>query len=158
MPTIASVMGSNAGPSIASAQAGQVTVQRGNKELTAVQVDDTTLLVRLVKLPAQHRIVSLLIEHDDLDGVTAHAVDIGVEDTVQDPVDTTNLTLIAAAATITQAAGATRYETQAMLEFGVTNYDRFIVVGVETAATTAQAGGIAATLTSRPELGSQFEN
>jgi len=158
MGTVTTVMGSNAGPAVASAQAGQSTTQRGNYELTAVEVDDTTLLIRLVKLPAQHRFVSLLIEHDDLDAVTAHAIDIGVEDTVQDPADTTDLTLIAAAATITQAAGSTRYETQAMFEFPAVNYDRFIVVGMETAATTAQAGGIAATLVSRPELGAQFEN
>jgi hypothetical protein len=157
MGTVTSVMGSSSGPAIASAQAGQTTTQRGNYELSLAEVDDLTLLIRLVKLPAQHRFVSLLIEHDELDGVADHAIDIGIEDTVQDPADTTDLTLIAAAADITQAAGSTRYETAIMFELPAVNYDRFIVVGVETDAATPQAGGIAATLVSRPELGSEFE-
>jgi hypothetical protein len=157
MGTKTSVMGSNAGPAIASAQAGQVTVQRGNKELLATDSEDATLRLRLVKLPAQHRIVSVVLENDDLDGGATGTIDIGVEDSVQDPVDTTNATLIGAAVSV-QAAAVVRYETQVMLEFGVTNYDRFIIVDIDVASTTGLVGGIAATLTSRPELGAQFEN
>jgi hypothetical protein len=157
MGTVASVMGSNAGPAIASAQAGQTVAQRGNYELTAVEAVDDTLVIRLVKLPAQHRIVSLVVEVADLDQGAAGLLDIGVLDIVQDPADTTDLTLVVSGLSM-QAASVTRYETQAMLEFPVTNYDRFILVGIATAAATGDVGGIAATLVTRPELGSQFEN
>jgi len=139
-------------PGIQSAQAGQATVQRGNYELSVAQVDDTAETFRMVRLPAQHRIVSVVVEHDDLDTGAAHLIDIGIEDTVQDPADTTDLTLIAAAATIGQGPGTTRYETQAMLELPAVNYDRYIVIGVDTAAATAQAGGLAVNLVSRPDL------
>jgi len=150
-------MGSNAGPSIASAQAGQTVTQRGNYELLAAQAEDDTLLIRLVKLPAQHRMVSLVVENDDLDDAAGLVVDIGLEDTVQDPADTTDATLVATGVTM-QAAAVARYETQAMLELAVVNYDRFITIDITTAAGTGAAGGIAATLVSRPELGAQFEN
>jgi len=150
-------MGSSAGPAIASAQAGQTTTQRGNYELTGAEAEDDALLIRLVKLPAQHRIVSLVVENDDLDSGSGLVVDVGIEDTVQDPDDSTDANLVATGVTY-QAAAVVRYETQAMLEFGVRNYDRFITIDITTAAGTGVPGGIAATLVSRPELGSQFEN
>ncbi len=157
MPIVSSVMGSSAGPAIASAQAGQTTTQRGNYELTGAEAEDDALLIRLVKLPAQHRIVSLVVENDDLDSGSGLVVDVGIEDTVQDPDDSTDANLVATGVTY-QAAAVVRYETQAMLEFGVRNYDRFITIDITTAAGTGVPGGIAATLVSRPELGSQFEN
>jgi len=153
MGTVASVMGSNAGPAISSAQAGQVTVQRGNYELTATEAADDTLNIRLVKLPAGHRIVSLVVEIDDIDSGAAGELAIGVEDTVG---ATTNATLCATGQSC-QAAAVVRLETAAMLAFAAADNDRYITVGIETAAGTGVAGGIAATLTSRPELGSQFE-
>ena len=157
MPTVESVMASKSGLAIASAQAGQTTLQRGSYELTAAESGDNTLVIRLVKIPAQHRLVSLVVEHDALDAGAALLLDFGVEDTVQDPADTSDSTLIATAATIGQAAGTTRYETQAMLEFGVTNYDRFITAEVDTAAGTNAGGTLAANLVTRPELGAQFD-
>lgn len=157
MARVFSVMGSNAGPSIASAQAGQVTVQRGNYELAAADSEDNTLEIALVKLPAQHRLVELIVENDDLDSGATGTVDIGLLDTIQDPADTTNLTLFAAAQSV-QAAAITRFVSQAMMELAVTNYDRYVVVNVDTASTTGLAGGVAATLITRPELGAQFEN
>ncbi len=156
MPTVESVMASKSGPAISSAQAGQVTVQRGNYELAAADSEDATLEILVVKLPAQHRLVELIVENDDLDSGATGTVDVGVKDTVQDPSDTTDLTLFATGLSI-QAAGINSYQSQATMEFGVTNYDRFIAVNVNAASTTGLAGGIAATLISRPELGSQFE-
>ena len=157
MATVESVMASHAGPAIASAQAGQVTVQRGSYELSAAESGDNTLVIRVVRLPAQHRLVSLVVEHDALDAGAGLLLDFGIEDTIQDPVDTSDSTLIATAATIGQAAGTTRYETQAMLEFGVTNYDRFVTAEVDTAAATNAGGTLAFNLVTRPELGSQFD-
>ncbi len=157
MPALESVMGSNSGPAISSAQAGQTTTQRGNKELLATDSEDVTTQIKLVKLPAQHRIVSLCLENDDLDSGATGTIDCGILDETQDPVDTTDLTLFAAAQSI-QAAGFNRFESQAIAEFGVTNYARFVVVDIDVVSGTGLAGGIAATLVSRPELGAQFEN
>jgi len=157
MPALESVMGSNSGPAISSAQAGQTTTQRGNKELLATDSEDVTTQIKLVKLPAQHRIVSLCLENDDLDSGAAGTIDCGILDETQDPVDTTDLTLFVAAQSI-QAAAFNRFESQAIAEFGVTNYARFVVVDIDVVSATGLAGGIAATLVSRPELGAQFEN
>lgn len=157
MGTVSSVMASKSGLSIQSSQAGQVTVQRGNYELTAAEAGDDTLLIRLVKLPAQHRIVSLVVEMDDLDDGAAGVCDVGIEDTIQDPVDTTDADLFVAGLSM-QAASCTRYDVAAAMALPAQDYDRYITVDITTAAGTGAAGGIAATLTSRPELGSQFEN
>ena len=152
MGTVASVMGSNAGPAISSAQAGQVTVQRGNYEMTAAEAQDATLNIRLVKLPAGHRIVSVVLDNDAFGD--ALLVDVGVEDTVG---ATSDATLIAAAVDVFTAAGINRYETRAMAEFAAADNDRYIAVSFDTPDTTGAIGDIAVTLTSRPELGSQFE-
>jgi hypothetical protein len=150
-------MGSNAGPSISSAQAGQVTVQRGNYELSTTEAEDATLEIALVKLPAQHRVVELIVENDDIDSGATATFDVGLLDTIQDPTDTTDLTFWATAVS-GQAAGINRYISQAAMELAAVNYDRWVVVNILAAATTGVAGGIAATLISRPELGAQFEN
>ena len=157
MGTVSSVMASKSGLSIQSSQAGQVTVQRGNYELTAVEAADATLLVRLVKLPAQHRIVSLVVEMDDLDTGVTGVCDVGIEDTIQDPADTTDANLFATGLSM-QAASTTRYDVAAAMALAAQDYDRYITIDITTGAATGAAGGIAATLTSRPELGSQFEN
>ena len=41
--------------------------------------------------------------------------------------------------------------------FAAVNYDRYVVVTMETVSATGLAGQIGLTLTSRPELGSQFD-
>jgi hypothetical protein len=110
----------------------------------------------MVKLPAQHRIVSLVVENDDLDTGAAGTIDIGLEDDIQDPADTSDATLFGAAVSV-QAAAVVRYETQAALELPAVNYDRYITIDIDTAAATGIAAGVAATLTTRPELGSQFD-
>ncbi len=158
MPTVETVMASKSGPAIASAQAGQVTVQQSAYVLAAAaDTEDATLHIRLLKLPAQHRIVSLCLDHGDLDAGATGTIDVGVEDTIQDPSDTSDLTLFAAAQSI-QAAAFNRYETKAIYDYGVTNYDRWVVVNVDVASTTGQTGEFTAVLVTRPELGAQFEN
>lgn len=151
MGTVSSVMAEDSGPSIARQQAGGVSVQRGTYELTAAQAEDATLRVRLCKLPAGHRIVDLAFENDDLDSGATGVVDIGVEDTIQDPSDSTSATLFAADRTI-QAAGIGSVRSQAAMELGARNYDRYIIMDIATVADTGVAGGVAATLTSRPAL------
>ena len=155
MPTVESNLAHS--PSIQSAQAGQVTVQRGTYELTAAQGIDDTLIIRTVRLPAQHRLVSLHLEYDDLDSGAAGLADLGIEDTIQDPDDTTDATFFEADIDI-QAAAVIAYKTAAMLELEARNYDRYITFAIATAAGTGLAGGIAVELTSRPDLPSHEGN
>lgn len=154
MATVETVMASKSGPAISSAQAGQVTVQHSKYELTAAESGDNTLLIRMLKLPAGHRIVSLVVFNDDLDTGAAAALDIGIEDSEG---ATDDLTLFASAQAAQTAATTTRYENESVWEYAAADYDRYLVVGIETAAATGLAGGISAVLTTRPELGSQFD-
>lgn len=156
MPALETVMGGNSGPAIASAQAGQTVTQQTRITLAATDSEDVATRIRLLKLPAQHRIVTLHLITEDLDSGAGGLIDVGVEDTVQDPVDTTDATLFAAAQSI-QAAADNRYENKAVWDFGVTNYDRFIIVDIDTVSATGLVGDIHATLVTRPELGTQFE-
>ena len=158
MATTASVMGSKAGPAIASAQAGQVTVVRGSYDLLQPDMEDTTLQLRIVKLPAQHRIVQIILDSEALDAASAGAIDIGVEDDVQDPADTTDLTLFNGATGVdVQADQALVLTSLEAINLAPVDYDRFIVVTVETASTTGVAAALGITLFSRPELGDQFD-
>ena len=157
MPTVESVMASKSGPAIASAQAGQTTTQHATYTTpAAADTEDNTLAIRMLKLPAQHRIVSLCLDTPDLDSGATGTIDVGVEDSVQDPSDTSDLTLFATAQSI-QAAAFNRYESKAIWDYGVADYDRYITINVATASTTGLAGTINACLVTRPELGSQFE-
>ena len=157
MPALETVMGGNSGPSIASAQAGQTTTQQTRISLLATDSEDVATRIRLLKLPAQHRIVSLVLVNEDLDMGAGGTIDVGVEDTVQDPADTTNAVLFAAAQSI-QAAANNRYENAAVWDFAAANYDRFIIVDIDVVSATGIAGDLHATLVTRPELGAQFES
>lgn len=156
MPALETVMGGNSGPAIASAQAGQTTTQQSRISLLATDVEDVATRIRMLKLPAQHRIVSLVLVNEDLDMGATGTIDVGIEDTVQDPADTTDATLFASAQSI-QAAANNRYESAAVWDFAAANYDRFLIVDIDVVAATGIAGDIHATLVTRPELGTQFE-
>lgn len=157
MATKESVMASKSGLAIASAQAGQTVTVRGTYDLTDADTIDTTLQLRMVKLPAQHRIVRVILDNDDLDSSTAAAIDIGLEDDIQDPSDTTNLLLIATTIDVQTAANAQEFVSHASIVEPALDYDRYIVVTWETVAGTAKGGRLGITLVSRPELGSQFD-
>jgi len=150
-------MGGPSGPSIQSAQAGQVTVQHSKIELLATETEDATFIMRMMKLPAGHRIVSLVMFNDDLDSDSAGAFDIGIQDDVQEPDDTSDLTLFGAAIDVQTAATITRFENEAIWEFASANYDRFVEISMETVSGTGLVGGVSLVLTSRPELGPAFE-
>lgn len=156
MPALETVMGGNSGPAIASAQSGQTVTQQTRITLAATDSEDAATRIRLLKLPAQHRIVSLELLTEDLDSGATGTIDVGVEDTVQDPVDTTDVVLFAAAQSV-QAAASNRYTSKAIWDLAVTNYDRFIIVDQDVVSATGLVGDIHATLVSRPELGAQFE-
>jgi hypothetical protein len=98
-----------------------------------------------------------VLDNDDLDGVTAGAINIGIEDSIQDPADTTDLTLFATAVDVQTAANRQNVMSFAAVGLAAQNYDRFIVVTMETVSTTGLVGTLGLTLTSRPELGSQFD-
>lgn len=157
MATVASIMGGNSGPAIASAQAGQVTVQRGSYDLVATDSEDAAIQIRVVKLPAQHQIVDLVLDNDDLDTGATGALDFGLEDDIQDPADTTNLTLFVSAVDVQTAANRQNLMTFAAARVAPVNYDRYIVATVETVSATGLAGTLGLTLTSKPSLGSQFD-
>jgi hypothetical protein len=150
-------MGGNSGPAIASAQAGQVTVQRGTYDLLATDSEDATIQIRMVKLPAGHEIIDLVMDNDDLDSGAAGAVDIGIEDSVQDPTDTTNLLLFATAVAVQTAATRASHMSFAASRLAPRPYDRFVVITMETVSTTGLVGRIGLTLTSKPYLGARFE-
>ena len=157
MATKSSVLGSNSGPAVASSQAGQVTVVRGSYDLLATDSEDSTIQLRVVKLPAQHRIIDLVLDNGDLDTGTDGAIDIGLEDSIQDPADTTDLTLFAAAVDVQTAANRQNVMSFAAVGLAAQNYDRFVVVTMETVSATGLAGQLGLTLTSVPELGDQFD-
>lgn len=156
MPALETVLGGNSGPAIASAQAGQVVTVNTRISLVGADMEDAATFIRLFKLPAQHRIVSLQIVAEDLDMGATGALTIGVEDTVQDPSDTSDLVLFAAAEDV-QAALNIRYENAAIWDYAAANYDRFIALAIETVSATGLAGDIHAMLVTRPHLGDQFE-
>ncbi len=157
MATKTSVLGGPSGPSVASAQAGQTTTVRGSYDLLATDSEDATIQLRVVKLPAQHRIIDLVLDNDDLDTAAAGAVDIGLEDSVQDPADTTDLTLFGTAVSVQTAATRVNAMTFAAARLAAVDYDRFIVITMQTVSTTGLAGQLGLTLTSVPELGAQFD-
>lgn len=156
MPALETVMGGNSGPAIASAQAGQTVTQQTRITLAATDSEDAATRIRLLKLPAQHRIVSFHLITEDLDSGATGAIDVGVEDTVQDPADTTDTTLFSSALSI-QAVSDIKHENKIVWDFAVVNYDRFIIVDIETVSATGLVGDMHATLVTRPELGAQFE-
>jgi len=154
-------MGSDAGPAVASAQAGQVTVQRGEYDLIGAQTEDATIQVRVVKLPAGHVPIDLVLDNDDLDSGTSGAVDIGLEDTIQldnngDADDSTSLLLFATAIDVQTAANRQNVMSFAAARLTPRNYDRFVVVTMETVSGTGLVGAIGLTLTSKPAIGDQF--
>lgn len=157
MATRSTVLGGNSGPSIQSSQAGQVTVQHVKMEVTVAEMEDATFIARMLKLPAGHRLVSLVMFNDDLDSGAGLAFDIGIQDDVQDPSDTSDLTLFASAQDAQTAAVLTRLEGEAIWQFASANYDRFVEIAIETVAATGLIGGISLVLTTRPELGAAFE-
>jgi hypothetical protein len=148
-------MGGKSGFAVASAQAGQTVTVPGVYDLTAAEAEDDTLVIKLVKIPAQHKLVSLVVSNDDLDTGAALIVDVGILDEIQDPSDTTDADFFAASVNM-QAAAVNAYQTAAMLDLGVVNYDRFVTATITTAAGTGAAGSIKALLTSRPTLGPAF--
>ena len=162
MPTVASVMGGPAGPAVASAQAGQVTVQRGTYDTVATDTEDSAINIRMVKLPAQHEIVDLVLDNGILDSGSAGAIDIGLEDDIQVDLDgsaddSTDLLLFATAVDVQSAANRQNVMSFAAAQLGVRNYDRYVVITMETVSTTGLVDRIALTLTSKPSLGAQFD-
>lgn len=155
MATRTTVMGGNSGPSVASSQAGQVTVQASKTEVTVAEVEDSAFILRMLKLPAQHRIVSLVMFNDDLDMGAGLAFTIGIAD---DEGATDDLVLFAAAQDAQTAATVTRLENEAIWNYAAVDYDRFLELAIETVAATGLAGGISVVLTTRPELGAAFES
>ena len=153
MATVESNMASKSGLAVSSSQAGQPTIQSGNYELTKAQAEDATVLLRIVKLPAQHRIVGLVLACDDLSTGTDITLDVGIEDTVG---ATTNATLLVDGSTLGQAGGIADLTGLAALELAAADNDRYITIDISVAATTGIAGGIRAVLTSVPEQGTQF--
>jgi hypothetical protein len=156
MATVASIMAGKQGPAVASAQAGQVTVQRGTYDLAQPDAEDATIQIRVVKLPAAHRIIGLVLDNPALDVGSAGAIDIGLEDDIQDPGDTTDLTMFATAIDVQTAANRQDVMSHAAAVLAPQNYDRYIVVTMETVSTTGIADALGLTLTSQPDLGAQF--
>jgi hypothetical protein len=153
MATVESIMASKSGLAVSSSQAGQPTIQSGNYELTKAQTEDNTVLLRILKLPAQHRIVGLVLASDDISAGADITLDVGIEDTVG---ATTNAVLFVDGSTLGQAGGIADLTTLAALELAAANNDRYITIDISVAASTGAAGGVRVVLTSVPEQGTQF--
>lgn len=161
MATVTSVMASAAGPAVASAQAGQVTVQRGTYDLIGTDSEDAAIQVRVVKLPAGHVPINLALDNDDLDSGTSGAIDIGLEDDIQLDLDggaddSTDLLLFGTAIDVQTAANRQEVMSHAAAILTARNYDRYVVVTMETVSGTGLVGTLGLTLTSKPVLGDQF--
>jgi hypothetical protein len=153
MATVESNMASKSGLAVSSSQAGQPTIQSGNYELTKAQAEDATVLLRILKLPAQHRIVGLVLAIDDVSTGADITLDVGIEDTVG---STTDATLCVDGSALGQAGGVADVTSMAALELAAANNDRYITIDISVAATTGAAGGVRVVLTSVPEQGTQF--
>jgi hypothetical protein len=138
-------------PGVQSAQAGQPTVQYGTYDTAIVDTQDAANSIRMVRLPAQHRFVSVTLAMPDLDSGATGTFDFGLEDTVQDPADTTNLVLFESATSM-QAASFTEYKSQALLAIPAVNYDRYLTINVDVVSATGIVAEIAVELQSRPDL------
>jgi hypothetical protein len=150
-------MASKAGPAIGSSQAGQVTVQRGTYDGAITDWEDAAIQIRMVKLPAQHVILDLVLDSEIIDTGAGGAFDIGIEDSIQDPADTTDLTLFATALAVHTAAIFGSQMSLAAMRLAPQNYDRYIVLTMETVSATGLAVRVGLTLTSKPALGDQFD-
>lgn len=144
-------------PSIQSAQAGQPTVQYGTYDMEIVDSEDNANSIRMVRLPAQHRFVAVTLSMPDLDSGATGTFDFGLEDTVQDPSDTSDSTLFESA-TSNQAASFTEYKTAALLAIPAVDYDRYLTVEIDVVSATGLADTIAVELVSRPDLASHEGN
>lgn len=162
MPTVESVMASSAGPAVGSSQAGQVTVQRGTYDWVAAESEDSAIQVRQVKLPAGHVIIDCVLDNDALDAVSAGAIDIGLEDTIQldndgAADDSTDLLLFATTIDVQTDGNRQNVMSFAAALLGPRNYDRYVVITMETVSTTGVAVRTGITLTSKPHLGDTFD-
>lgn len=132
---------------------GNIVVPIGPYEVDAsAEITTASDKLRLGVLPAGHVITDIVFACDELDAGTAVVLDIGIEDTTQDPSDTTDVDALIDGSTVAQAGGVVRMSAIAGLEIAAVNYDRYITATVITPPTTDQDGGIAGWFSYRPEM------
>ena len=112
-------------------------------------------IYRLCPLPAGHRVVDIALVSDDLDSVTDMVVDVGIEDTVQDPSDTTNADAFFDGSTLPQTGGIAHASLVGAVTLAAVDYDRWVTLTVMVDAATFVAGNIGVILTTRQEQPSE---
>jgi len=141
--------GSNSGYSLQECGAGGL---RCVQSVIDVQTEPTEGdSIRMCKIPAGHRVVDVKLFCDDLDTGTELVLDVGVEDEIQDPSDTTNVDAFLDGTTIGQTGGTATGALKTMFDLGAVPYDRWLAVLWLTDAATFAAGDLGVVLTTRPE-------
>jgi hypothetical protein len=152
MATVETVLASKSGPALMSSQAGQAVVQRGTYNVLAAQAEDATLSIRVVKIPAQHRITKVVLSASAMG--TSLTLDVGVEDTVGATSDPNLFT--ATPITTGAAGGIVDVTNKAGLDLAAADNNRYLTVDVVVVAGTGADGTIDVLLECIPELGTQF--
>lgn len=134
-------------PAKSSANSGPVATRREFDLTAALAINDT---IDMVKLPAGHVPVDLILDTDDLDsgGSPAIVLHVGLRkaDGTNDDADA-----FIASSTVGQAGGVARMAAVAALRVTKSDSDRNVYITVATGpATGATSGKIGVTLISRP--------
>jgi len=147
------VHGSNSGYSLNECAAGGLRVIQSVTSYVTNHAAAT--VIRLCKIPAGHAVVDATLFADAIDDVADLVLDIGVEDTIQDPTDTTNVDAFFDGTTLGQAGGIARMTLKTGFVAAV-DYDRWVTATVMTDAATLTTGGeLGIILTTRPEQTSE---
>jgi len=120
---------------------GQVTLNNGTINLTAVLVTADT--IALCKLPAGHVPVDFMLNSDDLDSGATLVMEVGV-------IGGADSGVLVAANTLGQAGGMARLDNRLGLRLAPSDVDRMIGVTVTTGAAGVVAGTLSGALSSRP--------
>ena len=141
-------LGGDAGFSLSSAQLGEARVIKARATITTEPAAADRIL--MCKLAAQHTVVDLILFASDMDSGAGLVLDVGLLDTTQDPVDTTDDDVFIAADTIGQ--GTTVLKKMALksgFDIAPVNYDRVITITWDTVAATFVAGEVGLQVTTR---------
>ena len=131
-------------------EAGEVKAIRGVITLPATL--GATDVVHMVKLPAEHVPVDLILEADDLDtnGTPTIVMDVGI---TSDSVGSTeDDDAFIAASTLAQGGGMARMDQVTGPRIAAVANERLVGITVDTAAATAAAGDVAVTLLYRAKM------
>ncbi len=115
---------------------GQPVVNQGSYEVPATLAADD--LVKLAFLPAEHTLVDVILEADDLDtnGTPTITISVGTLNSAGDDIEN----LVITTSTVAQGGGVARAATVAGLQVAASSSDRVLTAKIITGGATAAAG------------------